>query len=708
LRKWVWLGAFGLTLLAASALWLRIRQVARRTAALQAAAAAQVDRSAFPATIEVAEAAYDGGLRAGWQDWSVGRHELSSAGPAKVVFADHGGVVLHHLELRATYGGVAFQYKAPRAWPEFLSVNLKRAGSPDSAFPVIAVGPENIKELADGWRQAFVSWAQLNPERLAVDRIAISATSTVAGDWVLLDKIVLTKSLAQGTAAAPSRGVGLKIRCDVTPRPINPLIYGSAGGDLESGETANRIGGNLTSRMNWDAGNLWNAGNDWFFENGHSNGTIWEWLDASAQRGEPAALTVPMIGWVSKDDSSVGFPKSKFPKQRKFDKFRPEAGDGYRADGAPITPGPPSETSIPAPPEMIGRWIRTLREKDRRRGSRSAGMYILDNEPSLWSTTHRDVHPQPLTQDELLQRTIHYATEIRSADPEGKIAGPAEWGWRGYFYSGKDQALDPSLRPDRLAHGDVPLVPWYLAKLAEYERTNHVTLLDILDVHFYPAAEGLYGSNARTDPEAAALRIRSTRALWDPVYRDESWINEPIALIPRLKRWVADNYPGRQVSIGEWSFGADAHISGGLATAEALGRFGQQGLDAAFYWDGPKAQTAAFWAFRAFRNFDGKGARFLDLSLPTRESDMVSLFASRDASGEHIVAILVNRDATFAVNANLELETCGAAIKRRIYSYGAKSSELTEQREPWAVNPRAPVELAPYSIAVVDLTVTPL
>ncbi|MEO6600191.1 MAG: glycoside hydrolase family 44 protein [Polyangiaceae bacterium] len=708
MRKWLLLGALGATVLVVAALWLRVRQVAQRAAALQAAALTELTPSAFPASIEIAEVAYDGGLGPGWQDWSVGLHELSNSGPAKVVFAAHGGVVLHHTELRATYGGISFRYKAPSGWPQFLAVNLKRGGSPDSAFPRVALRAENVKELADGWHHAFVAWDQLNPERLAVDRIAISATSTVAGDWVLLDKVVLTRSLAEGSAAAPSRGVGLKIRCDVTPRLISPQIYGGAGGDWDSGQTAERIGGNLTSRMNWDAGNLWNAGNDWFFENGHSNGTIWEWLDGSARRGAPAALTVPMIGWVSKDDSSVGFPKSKFPKQRKFDKGRPQAGDGFDADGAPIAPGPPSQTSMPAPPQMIGRWIRTLREKDRQRGSRSAGMYILDNEPSLWNATHRDVHPQPLTQDELLQRTIDYATEIRNADPEGKIAGPAEWGWRGYFYSGKDQALAPSLRPDRLAHGDVPVIPWYLAKLAEYERTNHVTLLDILDVHFYPAADGLYGSNARTDPEGAALRIRSTRALWDNNYRDESWINEPIGLIPRLKRWVADNYPGRQVSIGEWSFGADAHISGGLATAEALGRFGQQGLDSAFYWDGPKAKTATFWAFRAFRNFDGKGGRFLDFSLPTRESDKVSLFASRDAAGKHIVAILVNRDATFAVNADLELETCGTATTRRIFAYGAGSSELTEQRDPAAADPRAPVVLAPYSITVVDLSVTPL
>ena len=53
--------------------------------------------------------------------------------------------------------------------------------------------------------------------------------------------------------------------------------------------------------------------------------------------------------------------------------------------------------------------------------------YILDNEPTLWSATHRDVHPEPTGYDELLERTIAYASAVRRADPNAKIAGPAEW-----------------------------------------------------------------------------------------------------------------------------------------------------------------------------------------------------------------------------------------------------------------------------------------
>ena len=65
-----------------------------------------------------------------------------------------------------------------------------------------------------------------------------------------------------------------------------------------------------------------------------------------------------------------------------------------------------------------------------------------------------------------------------------------------------------------------------------------------------------------------ALRIRSVRALWDPAYRDESWIGEPVRLIPRLRDWIAKNAPGVRISIGEYNFGAEKHMSGGLAVAD--------------------------------------------------------------------------------------------------------------------------------------------
>src|SRR5258707_13851600 len=107
------------------------------------------------------------------------------------------------------------------------------------------------------------------------------------------------------------------------------------------------------------------------------------------------AVTVPMIGWVAKDTTSVGFPVSKFGAQRARDPGRPEAGDGSRPDGAPLAPGPPTTTSIAAPPEVIRRWIDTIRQKPSTRGARCADIYILFNEPGLCTTTNLDIRLEP-------------------------------------------------------------------------------------------------------------------------------------------------------------------------------------------------------------------------------------------------------------------------------------------------------------------------
>ncbi len=688
--------------LAASLLAGILLKISRRPHAAPTTAASSAPVSSglrTPSPFTAAEVVYDEKLGVGWSDWGWGPHDLSQRAPAKVVFGGYGGIIFRHAELDSKFAALAFRYKAPEGWPEFLTVALKGGTSDQAARTSVPVQSRHVALLAGGWREALIDFSELNPDGLAFERIVLSANAPVGVDWVLLDKVVLVKP--QGASPTTRRNVQLSVSCRAQTHPINPLIYGSANGDWSSGQTSQRMGGNPMTRYNWDLG-VWNAGADWFFENGKGVDLDAE-LEQGLAHGAQTALTVPMIGWVAKDASSVGFPRSRFPKQRKFDEQRPTAGDGYQPDGKPLQPGPATDSSIPAPPELIGRWVRGLREREQARGKRSVQMYILDNEPSLWDRTHRDVHPKPLGYDELMDRTLRYGAEVRKADPDALIAGPAEWGWMGYLYSGQDRVAGKQARPDRLAHGDVPLIPYYLSKIAEYEKSSGQRLLDILDVHFYPTAEGLYGEKARTDPEGAALRLRSTRALWDPTYVDESWIDEPIKLIPRLKEWVSTYHPGLAISIGEWSFGADQHISGGLATAEALGRFGQQGLDSAYYWGGPAAGTATFWGFRAFRNFDGNGGRFQDISLQTSEGSGVSLFASRDAESRKLVAVLINRDPEVAATVRVTLDGCANPVSYRVFRFVSGSNGFQPQPSGALDVKRIVETLPPYSLTVLDV-----
>ncbi len=56
---------------------------------------------------------------------------------------------------------------------------------------------------------------------------------------------------------------------------------------------------------------------------------------------------------------------------------------------------------------------------------------------------------------------------------------------------------------------------------------------------WFPWPDAMCGASAMTGDSDFRIRpgrIRSTRALWDPSYTDESWIKDRVELIPRLLR----------------------------------------------------------------------------------------------------------------------------------------------------------------------------
>lgn len=653
-----------------------------------------------PSSDLVAATIYDGKLEQGWQDWGWGAHDLGH-GPAGIDFSNYGGWILWNPGLPSGIEGLAFRMRAPSSYGNFLELRLAYQKN-EASFPAVRLGRSHLRALPDGWFDVYVPWNELDPAKLPADQLTLHAYAAVGAERVRLDKLVLTAPDPKATPARPPEKLHSRSRvdCSAPDHAISPYIYGIAGtADPKGvGATGRRWGGNRTTRYNWQA-RFSNAGKDWFFEN-TDGGDFRQALKENHDNAVFTALTVPIIGWVAKDAKSSGFPVSKFGPQHATDPYRSDAGDGDDQRGKHLEPGPPEQTSVPADPEFIRQWIEAIRADDGQRGARGVHMYILDNEPSLWSVTHRDVHPRSLTYDELLDRTLRYAHAIRAADPEAVIAGPAEWGWSAYFFSPKDLESGTFLRPDRRAHGDLPLLAWYLKALREHEQKTGEKLLDVLDVHFYPQAAGVYGNAA--DTATAALRIRSTRALWDPTYKDESWINEPVRLIPRLKEWVSEYYPGLRVSLGEYNFGGEADASGAIALAEALGRFGTEGLDYAFYWVDPPKNSAAYWAFRAFRNFDGSGGHFLERSLKTTTSAPLSLFASRDTSGKHLVLIALNLDATATAASALELAGCGSPGTIRRFSYTPRSGALVAAATSQGQSLN--VELPPHSFAVLDIT----
>jgi Glycoside hydrolase family 44 len=583
--------------------------------------------------------------------------------------------------------------------------SLRRYGSPSAgAVP-------NSPSTAVGATAAANAKAPRTTARRVTKRVTTRRSTPTSRGAAVPTSTIGSSANAAGALPAPTlvTDTSMSVDCRSNVKAISPLIYGIgwAGAfnqrdvpwDLSA--TANRWGGNPTSRYNWQLGNAWNTANDYFFRNvqiSDAPNAMDTFLAANDTHGLASAVSVPALGWVAKDTSTYSFPVQQFGRQQYNDPDIPDAGNGMNPSGKRLVPGSPKRTSVESTPASIAEWVRS-------KLTGRVTMYFIDNEPELWESTHADVHPEAVGYDEILSKTIEYASAVRQGDPSAVIAGPSSWGWPAYSYSGIDAKAGFDKAPDRKAHGNLPFLPWYLQEVRAYEQKRNVKLLNLLDVHFYPAANGVFSNNA--DPETAALRIRQVRGLWDRSYADESWVGEAIYLIPRLRAWIDKYDPGLGISIGEWNFGGENHMSGGLATAEALGRFGTEGVTSAYYWTAPPPGSPSAMAFRAFRNFDGVGGKFLDISVDglvnngngVREN--VSLFASKNADQSQLVFVMLNTSPSAQRVADVALKDCGRLQSFEIFRYTGGSQGFEKGPSYAARRDSFSVTLPPYSMTVV-------
>jgi hypothetical protein len=246
-------------------------------------------------------------------------------------------------------------------------------------------------------------------------------------------------------------------------------------------------------------------------------------------------IQVPLIGWTPKAPSpashpfACGFKVSKYGAQQGADwQWDPDCGNGTRTNGTPVTGNDPTDTSTAIDSTWVKGWVQALVGRYRTAADGGVRHYELDNEPALWNSTHRDVHPAPVTYDELRTRTVTYAAAVKAADAGALTLGPSDWGWCAYFYSAPDGC---SAGADHAAHGNRDFAPWYLAQLRAASQSAGRRLLDYFDEHYYPQS-GVALRDAG-DASMRALRLRSTRSLWDPI----TWTSRGSVATSARRRW---------------------------------------------------------------------------------------------------------------------------------------------------------------------------
>jgi hypothetical protein len=315
---------------------------------------------------------------------------------------------------------------------------------------------------------------------------------------------------------------------------------------------------------------------------------------------------------------------------------------------------------MPVDASWTSDWVKYLVGKFGDAAHGGVSIYALDNEPNWWDLNHRDVHPLPFTYDEITENGMKVARAVKRADPTAEVSGPVIDYWYTYFYSKKDLASAkggwpqiPNDSADRKAHGNLPLVEYYLKafKAAQDADPKHTRLLDYLDLHTYFAAGDAGLKPAGNSREQKAV-LDSTRVFWDPTYRDfrmrdpDNYM-QTIApqIIRRMKQWVAADYPGTKTAITEYSWGGQEHISGAVAEADILGIFGREGLDLGALWGPPDLNSPAMFAFKIYRNCDDAGSEFGDSSIAATSSDQgkLSIYAAQRTADHAVTIVVINK-----------------------------------------------------------------
>jgi PKD repeat protein len=510
----------------------------------------------------------------------------------------------------------------------------------------------------------------------------------------IASRIALAAAIAAAVTVLHAQNAAVTITVDVSAnrRTINPNIYGVAYATTAQLQDLNaplhRYGGNNSSRYNWQL-NADNRGADWYFQ------SIPESSATPGQRGDDFVLnsraggavpmiTVPIIEYVAKLGTSrsklASFDSRVYGAQDDCDwQWFPQACNGMKG-GQPVTGNNPLDANVLNSTTLQGDWVSHFVQRFGPAASGGLKYYVLDNEHTIWHSTHRDVWPTGATMEQVRDAMATYSGAIKNVDPGALVVGPEEWGWSGYIFSGYDQQYGSQhgwgFLPDRAGHGGMDYLPWLLQELKTRSDIDQRRVIDVFTVHYYPQGGEFWSGDVSSAMQLR--RNRSTRSLWDPAYIDETWINDKVQLIPRLRNWVSTYYyPDTPIGITEYNWGAENHINGATAQADIYGIFGREGLEMGARWTTPDTTTPTYKAMKMYRNYDGNRSTFGDTSVrasSTANADDLSVFAAERSGDGALTVMVISKVLSGSTSVTLNLANFAPAAAAQAWQLTASNT----------------------------------
>jgi hypothetical protein len=502
--------------------------------------------------------------------------------------------------------------------------------------------------------------------------------------------VVLAAYLMSHPKAHGQINVTYNIDTESGRAPISQYIYGTNFWDVDRGEnfTARRSGGNRLTGYNWE-NNYSNAGEDWY---NHSDlylagdlpqneklipgRVLTSFHDDCIASGQLSVITLQMAGYVAADDDGTVDEADTAPSYRWKEVVFAKSGPFCDPPGSPDT-----ADDYVYMDECVNFLVSLYGDASTPTGVKC---YSLDNEPALWDSTHPRIHPTDVECVELINRTVALSSAVKDVDPHSLILGPVLYGFNAYL------VLQDAPDWDALKNGYFWFLDYYLDVLQAASNTAGRRLLDVLDLHWYPEAQGdgmRITQSADTYSRAnAEARMQAPRTLWDPDYVEDSWIgtwfSQYLPLLPNVQNSIDTYYTGTKMAITEYSYGAPEHFSGGIAMADVLGIFGRYGLYLSTYWHLGGDYDYVSAAFKLYRNYDDADSMFGDTKVSAAMSDKVnsSIYASMFADSDTELHIIVlNKNFDEAINGSFNLAAPVTFTSGRVWAFDSDGSAITER-----------------------------
>jgi mannan endo-1,4-beta-mannosidase len=468
---------------------------------------------------------------------------------------------------------------------------------------------------------------------------------------------------------------------------ISPYIYGTNQllDGVSGGEnwTAYRLGGNRLTGYNWE-NNASNAGSDYYQssddylegvfnvpkDSSNVPGSVTSAFQNQAiQLGAFSLVTLQMAGFVAKDKNGIVDSAQTAPSPRwAYEKFH---------KSSPLSLVPDTSDDSVFMDEYVNFLMNKFGPANNTTGVKA---FALDNEPSLWYSTHPRLHPDTTTCAEITSSSAALAAAVKDIDPTALIFGPALYGFNAYL---RFQDA-PDWQSVSAQKGYGWFIDYYLDKMKQASDSAGKRLLDVLDLHWYPEA---VGDNKITDRSSTTAkdyiaRVEAPRTLWDPTYAENSWIAHYyrgyLPLIPRVMQSINKYYPGTKLGFTEFNYGGENDISGALAIADVLGIFGKYGVYFATFWQLNSQSSFISAAYRMYRDYDGNNSTFGDYYVPSQTSDpdSCSIYGSVDDGDSTVHIIVINKSTTQRISGNFTVSSSAQVVSGKVWQLNRYNSQI--------------------------------